>query len=192
MSAFAAAGCSLLVLAGAAAGRVDKDGSSLLAAVGRLELEPLPAGAWGAVTACPAASEPGAGGAGFGGDGDAAGCAGNGEDETASRCPAITGGAEEGEDDCGADAGGAGSGVLEVAAPESALFSLPDAPNHGALAAAGGAERLCRGCGSVLEAMDDLPAWGVMVRTISFPAAVTSYLPACCRSTTTRVTGGFD
>jgi len=85
MSAFgAAADCSLLVLAGAAAGRVDKEGSPLLAVVGTLERESPPAGAWGAVTACPDTLSPGVGGVACGGERGAGACAGNGGDESAA------------------------------------------------------------------------------------------------------------
>ena len=96
MSAFAAAGCWLLLLAGAASGRVDKEGSRRLAAAGRREPESLPVGAWGALTGCPATSEPGVGGVACGGDAGAGGCAGNGEDETVPAGRAITAGAGEG------------------------------------------------------------------------------------------------
>lgn len=88
-----------------------------------------------------------------------------------------------------AEAGGAGSATDTVVFAAPAVSCFPKSI-HTPLAAAGGAACLCAGLGTAVVAATAVPS-GVIVKMISFPVVASSYFPARCRSTTSRVTGGL-
>lgn len=89
------------------------------------------------------------------------------------------------------DAGGAGSAMDTVVFAAPAVSCFPKSI-HTPLAAAGGVARLCASFAAKAPAATvGAAASGVIVNVISAPVAASSYFPARCRSTTSRVTGGL-
>ncbi len=116
--------------------------------------------------------------------------AAGGEADAAGRADGAAFGAAETVDP--GDCGGAGSAMLTVVLCVAVESRFPKSI-HTPLAAAGGAACRCPGFGAVvLAAMVGAAAPGVIVNVISFPSVASSYFPACCKSTTSRVSGGLD